>query len=74
MTVTVKDAGGNNVAGETWPKSLTYVSASDGKYRATLTDVLILSKDATYYAWIDADGGADLRRHWEAQLIAKIST
>ena len=65
VTATLKDASGNNVVGETWPLTMSYVAASNGKYRAKLKDTLTLIPGRGYVAEITADGGADLRAFWE---------
>ena len=57
VNVTLTDINGTEVSGETWPLLMNYVSASNGKYRATLTDSLTLS-EGTYTATITADAGA----------------
>lgn len=53
---TLQDANGNDVSGETWPLTMNYVSSSDGDYRATLVDTLVLS-EGTYTAIITANAG-----------------
>lgn len=58
VTVTLLDRAGNEVSGETWPVSLSYVSGSDGKYRGTLSDSLVLKKGKYYEVKIEIDGGA----------------
>ena len=55
--VTLKDANGNNVSGETWPLTMNYVSASNGIYRATLADTLSVSA-GDYTAIVTANAGA----------------
>lgn len=71
VSVTVKDAAGTNVSGQTWPATLTYVTASDGNYRGILEDDLALVDGAQYYAHVDADGGANRIGHWEFAFIPK---
>lgn len=74
VTLTVKDDLGVNISGETWPLVMSYVASSNGKYRTTLKDTLGLVRDRFYFAHIDADAGADLRRHWETVLIVRVGT
>jgi len=65
VTVTVKDAAGTAVSGETWPLAMSYVAASNGDYRAVLVNGLALLAGRKYVAHIDADGGADLDGNWQ---------
>lgn len=53
----VDDADGNAVTGDTFPKTLSYVAASDGDYRGTLQQTLALVDGAAYVATITVDGG-----------------
>jgi hypothetical protein len=64
VTVTLKDAASVNVTGQSWPVTLNYVAASNGKYRATLVDTLPLVVDETYYATVVADAGDGLKATW----------
>lgn len=74
VTVTLVDVEGSEVAGQSWPTTLSYVSASDGKYRATLQDVLTLTASDIYTAKITADGGPGLLAYFELGLVVKIRT
>jgi hypothetical protein len=58
------------VTGETWPVTMSYVAASNGKYRATLKDTLSLTTNSTYVAEITANAGANKMGYWEKRLIA----
>lgn len=71
VSVTLKDAAGTDVTGETWPVEMEYVAASDGWYRAALSHELDLEAGETYYAHIDADAGEDRVGHWEYAFVAK---
>lgn len=65
VTVTLKDAAGVDVSGESWPKSMAYVDGSNGTYRATLPAALPLVEYAQYTGIIDAVqgvGSTDQRR------------
>lgn len=44
VAVSIKDAAGVNLSGETWPVVLAYVAASDGKYQANVASALSISK------------------------------
>lgn len=71
VTVTLVDSEGTDIAGETWPVSMSYVASSDGNYQATLADTLTGLTDADVVtAKVDADGGAGLKGHWEVPLVA----
>jgi len=70
VTVTLTDRAGNEVSGETWPVTLSYVSGSDGKYRGTLTDSLSLSANKRYTAKVTADGGAGKKMVWYVEAFA----
>ena len=59
-----EDAAGDEVTGETWPLSMPYVSASNGRYKATLSDVLAIVPNKRYQAVIVADAGASKKRTW----------
>ena len=72
VTVTVKDSSGNAITGDTWPKTMQYVTDSDGNYRANVSYAANLSADATYTASITADAGAGKRGQWEMPMLAKV--
>jgi hypothetical protein len=65
VTVTLVDKDDVEVAGETWPLTMSYVAASDGLYRAVLKDTLTFVVDDLYTAKIDANDGADRQAHWK---------
>lgn len=65
VSVTIKDADGNEVTGQTWPATMTYVAASDGNYRAFVSEEVEFVHRAKHTAIIDADGGENLVGHWE---------
>ncbi|MDH5187343.1 MAG: hypothetical protein OEW37_00140 [Rhodospirillaceae bacterium] len=74
VTVTVVDSSGTSISGETWPLSLPYVTASNGNYQGTLSDVLVLTADDSYTAQITADSGGGKKGYWEAPLIGTTRT
>lgn len=43
VAVSIKDADGANLSGETWPVILPYVAGSDGKYRAAVSSGLVVA-------------------------------
>lgn len=71
VTVTLKDAAGSNVTGDSWPKTMTYLTGSNGVYRATLGYALSLTAGIRYTATIAANGGAGLRAQWDIECIAR---
>lgn len=70
VTVTIKDTDGNEVIGETWPFAMDYVAASDGDYRAFVSEDLELIANTRYIAYIEADGGANRVGHFEFHFKA----
>lgn len=71
VTVTLVDATtGVEVTGQTWPLALSYVSGSNGDYRGTLTDSMVLSNSQELIAKVTVDGGAGLKRYWERDALA----
>ena len=71
VTVTLKDAAGNEVGGDTWPKAMAYVTGTDGLYRVTLADTLGITANARYVAHVVADSGPGRRAAWEMDVLAK---
>lgn len=57
VAVTLKDVNGSNVVGETWPLTMSYVTGSNGQYKATLKDTLTLTANDRYTAYITAVSG-----------------
>ena len=55
VTVTVKDAAGVEVSGETWPIPMDYVVASNGNYRGVMSHTIALLPGKTYTAEISVD-------------------
>lgn len=76
VTVTVKDADGANVAGQTWPLTLASIDGTDpeGNYRGVLKDTLQLTAGTLYVAHVDVDAGADRIGHWEFAFKPKTRT
>lgn len=64
VVVTLFDAGGGEVGGQVWPLTMGYVSGSDGDYKTTLSDELVLEKNKRYRAKVVADAGAGKKRTW----------
>jgi len=72
VQITLTDTAGDEVAGQSWPVTLNYVAASDGNYRATLEDGLVLTPGRKYTAVVTADAGSDLLGKWTVKPVAKI--
>ena len=70
VTVTIKDTAGVAVTGQTWPLTMSYVAASDGVYRAFVSETIAFIPKTKYIAYIDANGGANLVGHWEFSFKA----
>jgi len=71
VAVTLTDTTGVEVTGETWPLAMSYVTGSNGKYRATLADTLSLTVGTRYEATISANAGAGLQAKWVEQLVCQ---
>ena len=72
ITGTLYDANGDEVSGETWPISFSYVAGSNGKYTATITDTVTsgLTVNRRYRFKIQANGGAGLQAEWHENYHA----
>lgn len=67
----IMDSLGATVTGDTFPKSMSYVAASNGKYQASVDKLLALTAGAAYTAVIDASySGID--GHWEIPLLCGV--
>jgi hypothetical protein len=71
VTVTLVDADGEQVTGDTWPKTMAYVAGSNGTYRCTLVYGLGLVDGERYTAQITANAGAGLRAVWDMECVAR---
>ena len=71
VTLTLMDVDGVELAGETWPLTMSYITDSDGVYRAVIQDTLSLTPGATYIAELTADGDS-LQAQWTVELKATI--
>lgn len=71
--MTLKDSDGVEISGETWPKTLTYESASDGRYKCTLAAALALVAGKTYYGHITATQGG-VTRFWKKPFLAMVGS
>lgn len=71
VTVTIVDSDGNEVSGETFPLTMSYVSSSDGLYRCTLLHGLGFTAGHTYTAQITATDTASRVFYGELDFIAE---
>lgn len=69
VTITVTGAAGA-VAGESWPKDMSYVIDSDGVYRTTLGAAAQIVDGGRYEAVIDVVVSG-LHARWQTPLIGK---
>ena len=70
ITATIKDSGGVNVSGQTFPVTLTYLADSDGNYHATLENTLSMADGTIYKATISATSSSGLYAEWEMEIKA----
>jgi hypothetical protein len=54
VTATLKDASGAEVSGVSWPLTLSYETASDGNYSATIDKAISVVDGASYFLEITA--------------------
>jgi hypothetical protein len=69
-TFTLKDSSGTTVAGMTFPLTMTYISASNGDYLATLQGALSLVEETQYVGEVTIVSG-NLDAKWTIDFIAK---
>ena len=74
MVATLKNNSGASVSGQSWPLTLAFVSSSNGDYKGTLEDNLVLTEGETYTAEINADAGNDQIANWSILFTAKKRT
>jgi hypothetical protein len=72
VTVTLKDSAGANVSGASWPIAMTFITGTNGVYRATLPDELAIVDGRRYTAVVVADGGANKRGQWNIPCAARL--
>jgi hypothetical protein len=68
VSVTIVDAHGQEVAGETWPLTVSPVRGAPGTYRATLSASLAINPRQSVDAVVVADAGTGLKRTWHVTL------
>jgi len=72
VTVELQDPDGAQVTGETWPLAMSYVSGSNGVYRATLPSTLVVTTGVGYTAIVKADDGSGSKGEWAAPVSVKV--
>lgn len=69
VTAILVDANsGAQIAGQAWPMTLAYVAGSNGDYRGTVNDDIVVTKGQQVIARITFNGGAGLQRYTEKPL------
>jgi hypothetical protein len=68
VTVTIKDAAGTNVTGQTWPAAMSHASA--GTYRATLDAAMSIEAGRRYVVIVNATGSGGEVGEWNCKVIA----
>ena len=68
VTAVIKDSSGTNVSGETWPLTLSHVSA--GTYRGTVSSAVSLTRHAKYTCYVTATTTGGVVRVFELPLVA----
>lgn len=71
VTVTLTDAHGAEVGGDTWPRTLAHVPGSRGLYRAILPHTLALAENQRATATVTVDAGDGLRAQWALECVAR---
>lgn len=71
VAVTVRDAAGLEVGGQTWPLTMAHVGSSRGVYRCTLADTLAFTPGDRYIATVTADAGPGRRAVWTVDMVCK---
>ena len=75
VKATLKDESTDNtIAGQSWPSTMSYVAASNGDYRLTLSRDLILTQLQLLTLEIVVDDGPGLYREMQIPLIADIDS
>jgi len=72
VMLTIYDRAGVALPSETWPQQLSYVAASDGEYRVTLSPLTDLVEDEIYTVVIVATGTTGLIERCETEEQAEV--
>jgi hypothetical protein len=68
VTYRVQDDAGDDLAGDTWPQTATFVAGSQGKVVVLLRDSLVFTPHVECTCVITADYGVDAHRTWKERL------
>jgi hypothetical protein len=71
VTFTLKTVAGVTVTGQSFPAAMPYVPASNGLYRATLSDAVAITKGVRYTVEINVDAGSGLSGKWEIDSVCQ---
>lgn len=75
VTCTLKHPDGTEVAGQSWPTTMAYVSGSDGAYQCNLADTLDVDDGDAVKVVVNADGGGTNQvREFHSILTVKTGT
>lgn len=72
VSCTMREIGGADVAGQSWPITMAAVADASGVYRATLPYTLPLVAGARYMLRIDVNAGAGLRGRWDVPCVCRL--
>ncbi|MCP5428538.1 MAG: hypothetical protein H6966_09770 [Chromatiaceae bacterium] len=73
VSCVLKDSAGDNIQGETWPKSMSYVTGSDGDYVATISPLINVNHKQELVAEITATASG-LTGFWQRPCRVKTRT
>lgn len=74
VQATLKDAtSGTPLTGQTWPKTLSYVTGSNGVYRGVLEDTLVVTVGQTLTLEITVTSSS-MTAFWQIPAIAQTRT
>lgn len=71
VTFTLKTAAGAVVTGQSFPAAMPYVPASNGLYRANLSDEVAISVNVRYVVEISVDAGSGLKAKWGIDTVCQ---
>lgn len=71
VIATLKDSVGGEVSGDSWPKTMDYLAASNGIYRVTLPHTLGLVIGSRYTVVITVDGSDGVHAEWSVECVCR---
>lgn len=69
VVVTLLDIAGAQIAGETWPFTMTYEAGSNGKYEAVLSETLDIEEGMLLTSIIDGGTTFPEKAHFECLIL-----